>query len=385
MLKSIILFTSYTIKRSIYRSLLPCLYIILLLSCSKKRESFKISNEKIITFGSYNVNQSIYFPEKYIQEITYIPLKRNFNKEYFASINKMKFINGNIFIMDRVKKILSVFDESGEFLQHVGFNDTGPSDYVIISDFDVDSNGFVYLFDGFRDKDRLLIYNSNFELERIEELTFEADVIKVGNEETLFFGLPSWNFGDFEGKKMLITDHEIRNATPFLDYDKEIIETIKIDYQFGRWKDMIYYNKPIDNRVYVFDEEGNYKQVLEFDFGILNVPRGLRHNLEENYEELKYFRYLQNFLVGFDEGYLGSLYDQGAYRVFLIDTIENQIFLGRQSDYYEFLGQFVGFDDGYALSYLDPEYIGEERMEDLPEWVKDHLKGDEFVIRLVKF
>lgn len=366
------------------KKFLSHILIILLMACSNRQESAVEGDKISISFSSFKINESNYFPEKYIKEFIYIPIKRDFGQDYFGFIDKIKFKNGNIFIMDRSKKILSVFNENGRFLQHVGVDGKRPSDYKIISDFDVDENGFVYLLDGYMDKDRLLIYNSNFELERIEELSFEADVIKVGNEKSLFFGLSSWNQGDFMGKKILITNDEIKNAIPFLDYDEELIETIKIDYQFGSWKNRTYYNKPIDNSVHVFDEEGNFKEVLDFDFGILNVPNGLKNNLEENIEALKNFRYLKNFVVGFDKGYLGSLYDQGDYRIFLIDTQENRIFMGQRLDYYGFSGQFVGFDDGYVLSYLNPEFVGDYTLNDLPEAVVKHLQEDEFVIRLLK-
>lgn len=354
-------------------------------ACSDKKEKVFVANERIISFSSFDIKQADYFPEEFIREVRYIPIKRDFDKDYFTFIDKVKYKNGKVYILDKSKKILSIFDESGQFLQNIGRQGTGPQDFMAISDFDLTNDGQVYLLDGFRDKDRLFVYDADHDLVGAMNLSFEADVVKVNEDGSLLFGLSSWNFGDFKGKKILRTDNELTDKFAMLDFDEGLNESIWMDYQFGSHGSEIYYNKPIDNRVHVFDQKGYLKQVLRFDFGLLNVPDQLKHNLEENFEEIKNFRYMRNFLVGFDKGYLGSLYDQGTSRVFLMDTLENQIYLGAQTDYYGFLGQFVGFDDGYALSYLDPEYIGEETMEDLPEWVKDHLRGDEFVIRLVKF
>lgn len=354
-------------------------------ACSDKKEEVFSANERTIFFSSFDIKQADYFPGEFIREIKYIPTKRDFNNDYFTFIDKIKYNNGKVYILDKSKKILSTFDESGKFLQNIGRKGTGPQDFMAISDFDLTNNGQVYLLDGFRDKDRLFIYDADHDLERSMELSFEADVVKVTREGSILFGLSSWNFGDFKGKRILRTDDNLKYNFAILDFDEGLNETIWMDYQFGSYGPEIYYNKPIDNKVHVFDQKGHIKQVLKFDFGMLNVPDQLKQNLEENFEEIKNFRYMRNFLVGFDRGYLGSLYDQGAYRVFLIDTIENQIFLGPQSDYYSFLGQFVGFDSGFVLSYLDPEYIGEEAMENLPELVKEHLNEDEFVVRLMKF
>jgi hypothetical protein len=339
---------------------------------------------KSISISSFKINQVNFLPSEYIRDTVYILVKRDYSKENFSFIDKIQYKDNKFFIIDKSNKVLSVFDKKGDFIQNIGTFGNGPSELRAISDFDVDESGAIYILDGFRDKDRLFIYDSKFELQKVEELPFEADVVKATTKGYLLFGLSSWNMGDFEGSKILRTDMDLGNAKPILKFDEELIESIWMDYQFGFAGSDVYYNKPIDNNVHIFDEEGMLKRILAFDFNDLNVPNNLKNNLEENMEEIRNFRYLSNFLVSFDKGYLGSLYDQGDYRVFLMDTIKDQLFMGEKLDFYGFTGQFVGCEKGHVITYFDPEYVGEENFNDLPEFVIEHLKADEFVIRLLK-
>lgn len=194
--------------------------LVLSFGCSDENGTAFDGTTKSISISSFEVQQTKFLPKEYVLETEYILLKRDYKKDNFSFIDKIQFKENKFFIIDKSKKVLSVFDKKGDHLQNIGVFGNGPDELMAISDFDVDESGAVYILDGFRDKDRLFIFDSISELQKVEELPFEADVVKVTADGCLLFGLSSWNMGDFEGRKILKTDLKLGNVKPYLRFDE---------------------------------------------------------------------------------------------------------------------------------------------------------------------
>ncbi|WP_163381989.1 hypothetical protein [Cyclobacterium sp. SYSU L10401] len=83
-----------------------CSLCVFLSACSDKKEDVFGANERIISFSSFDIKQTDYFPEEFIRELRYIPIKRDFDKDYFTFIDKIKYNNGKVYILDKSKKSL---------------------------------------------------------------------------------------------------------------------------------------------------------------------------------------------------------------------------------------------------------------------------------------
>lgn len=73
-----------------------------------------------------------------------------------GKIIKTKIYKGKMFILDELKSLF-VFNTNGKFLYEIGKRGKGPGEYLELRDFDIDSNGNVYILD-FR---RILMYKND--------------------------------------------------------------------------------------------------------------------------------------------------------------------------------------------------------------------------------
>ncbi|HIX74794.1 MAG TPA: 6-bladed beta-propeller [Candidatus Parabacteroides intestinipullorum] len=203
--------------------------------------------------------------ERPIQE-EYVLLRSKSSETDFSKPKKILVQNEKIFILDSARPTkLVVFSREGEGLAQVGTRGEGPQEYLSIADFDVADDGKIYFIDG--QSDKLFCFNEDFSFAYTKELPFEADILKAVSDGFLF-GLSSWNTGECEGAKIIRTDGELNVQERFLEYDEYTDPAFWISgYTFIRTRDGIVYNQTIDNHIYQFDPDGNYKGSVNMDFG----------------------------------------------------------------------------------------------------------------------
>jgi hypothetical protein len=122
--------------------------IILAILCScgtkkQKRHDNEIDVQMIDLFGLDTLKQDL-LP---IEECNYITLETN--KEcLIGKISQIYLNDDKIFVFDyKYSKSLFVFDMNGNFLYKVGREGKGPSEYLVVNNFDVDNLGNIYLHD----------------------------------------------------------------------------------------------------------------------------------------------------------------------------------------------------------------------------------------------
>jgi len=116
--------------------------LVIVFSC-KSTPDYTLKNDKC---------KEILVPERinnYLQidsifaNIRVIPLETN-NNCLIGQIAKAQFYDEKIFLLDSFRKLL-VFDAKGKFLYNVGKVGRGPGEYPEIRDFDLDTNGNIYI------------------------------------------------------------------------------------------------------------------------------------------------------------------------------------------------------------------------------------------------
>ena len=148
----------------------------------------------------------------------YVLLNDSSEKSLFGRPDKIEIQNGYIYIADQRMRVLVVYDINGKVVTSVGRRGQGPAEYVNLTDFDVDSVGNICILDGRLDK--VLFYDSNFQFIREKALSFEADIIQFVQHGKMLCGLSSWNRGEHEGDKIVMTDIDMNVMNTFLQYDK---------------------------------------------------------------------------------------------------------------------------------------------------------------------
>ena len=93
-----------------------------------------------------------------IKHIQYIPLETS-QGCLIGYVDKVLFRDQRIYVADFHQTMaLFVFDMNGKFLFKIAMRGNGPEEYISFKDFDIQSNGEIYIFDQFGRK--FLIYNN---------------------------------------------------------------------------------------------------------------------------------------------------------------------------------------------------------------------------------
>lgn len=123
------------------------LLFLLVYACTKK------NTEKAVKIPVCEINYS--FMKKSdlkdflrSRDCTYILLNDSAGRASFGRTDKVKIINGLIYILDGRLRTLAVYTINGDAVTTVGKRGQGPAEFVNTSEFDVDSLGNICVLDG---------------------------------------------------------------------------------------------------------------------------------------------------------------------------------------------------------------------------------------------
>jgi len=109
-------------------------------SCSSSNSSednIMIDVESVVGKGS------IHKASDFIKEIKYIPLETNSNS-MVGDISNLIVMNNKMYVRDN-KNVITIFDMNGKYLNTLNRVGRGPEEYMAISDFEVASNGNIFI------------------------------------------------------------------------------------------------------------------------------------------------------------------------------------------------------------------------------------------------
>lgn len=300
-------------KRSIF-----LLVVILFISCGNNSQQQSNSD---IEIDKIQLNDDCFDEIKtgLIDSIRILKLNEN-EKSYFVSISKLMVHNDTLYVFDRFgKNLLVSFDRNGNYITTFSQKGGGPKEYVRLWDFDVDSK-YVYLYD--RATQKMLYYDHAGNFVKSNSTSFRGDAFVVLQNNEYLFSLAKEN----NNPKVCITDSTLTITKTLLSYQKEDIDDRMTDNLFQRVNNTIYYNKVVNDSVYVFSDQGDMQKCYYFKFNNRNVPDDEKQSYDKlvsskGKEEYVYFNdcpmALNNFIVG-------SVFQNGNKGTFLYDTEKNK-------------------------------------------------------------
>lgn len=356
-----------------YLLLIYCVY-----SCNKKSDENVYSD--YILIDNYEEVEIDEIPSKFIDNKKYIHLYSDDVNLQFKEITKIMIMDDLVYILDEVSRNLLIYDKkTGEALRSVGRRGSGPDEYILISDFDVDNDGNIYMIDG--NLDKLFIYKNDLSQTISKKLPFEADIIKVLDNGNFLFGLSSWNKGENKGDLVVLTNKKLETLNTLVVYDKFVDDAFWIsNFYFTSTNSHILLNRPPYNTVYKINNLGVVENSIFFDFGRLEVPKKEKANIEENLQKFENYNLLKWRTVVEESYIIGTFRKKGKTRPFFIDRISDILYLypeRRVSDN----SDVAGYYDETLISYIIP---GSEKAEsiNLPQDIKKVLDKGDFVLCL---
>jgi hypothetical protein len=354
---------------------------ILICGCGERVNNtpiFDVPNE-LIDFYSFKLHENIYIPDELIQEKTYIKLDST-DDALFRKIDKIKIVDDKIYISDWKLRKLLAFNMDGSFAGLVGRRGQGPGEYLQVTDFDVDTNGTVYIIDGQADK--LFIFDSAFQFISVTKLPFEVGIIQLLSDNRYLLGLSSWDRG--ETWKVAVTTTDFETLDKCLPYDEYYDNAMWIsDYNFMQTENHILYNKQIDNNVYAFSFDGKLEKIYQFDFGSKNVPNEYKKAIEANMDGFRSRCCLKCFVIVNERYCIGTLWDELQTKTFIIDRNSNELYISKEIAR-EDRSYLTGYYDNQIITYIYPGKYDDIQSQDLPNDVKEHVENDNFVLCLYK-
>jgi hypothetical protein len=251
-----------------------------------------------------------------------IPL--HFSEEmYLKKIDIFKVYNKKFYVADKYWRDanLIVFDSDGMPISTIGRRGRGPGEYFNIADFDIDSNGNIHLIDG--NTNHLLLFTADYRFIETIKLPFSVDLIKCLDNGNYLLALSSWNTGEYENDMLVITDKKFNVLESVIKYDKSVVDNnlrLSSSHFVEAFGKIFFKQANIDDRVYVMNQDGHLNLIYHFDFGSQKVPYAYRSNLEPYFDArtLHNYRTLINFTIVNERYVLGTMWDKGITKVFLL-------------------------------------------------------------------
>lgn len=361
-----------------------CLFIslIFILSIGCKKQINTVEPSEIIIFEQSADKIPIEkVKDNFFEAPRYIKLESENKATLFGRIDQVKIQNDTIYILDEGIKSLLVYGADGKSIGKVGVYGQGPREYLDIASFDVDASGTIYTIDGRLDK--LFIYDKNFNYLSSTELPFEVDQIQVLENGGYMFALSSWNKKECEGKKIAVTDRNLKVLQTYFIYDEYRDDNYWISgYEFIKTNDYIIYNRPIDDHIHLFSLNGELIRTIRMDFGDRTVPDEIKKDIEKNLKEFENYCLLKNFTVITLHFILGTLWEHCQNKIFIQDRSTGAFYTSKKLENSDNT-LLTGFCGSTMVSFLDPDFYEEETFEEqLPGDVIEHLKNGNFVISL---
>lgn len=356
--------------------------LIFILSVGCKERGNRIESSEVIIFKQPADKLSIEeTKDLFFEAPRYIKLESENKAALFGRIDQIKVRKDRIYILDGRIKSLLVYGIDGKFIGKVGMYGQGPHEYLDIAGFDVDASGTIYMIDGRLDK--LFVYDKDFNYLSSFELPFEADQIQVLENGGYMFALSSWNKKACEGKKIAVTDGDLKVLQTYFAYDEYRDDNYWISgYEFIKTKDYILYNRPIDDHIHLFSLNGEFIQTIRMDFGDLTVPDEIKKDVERNLKEFEKYCLLKNFTVVTSRFLAGTLWEHGQNKIFILDRKTGVFHTSKKLENSDNT-LLTGFCGATMISFMDPDLYDEEAYErQLPDDVIEHLKNGNFVISL---
>ncbi len=129
------------------------------LTSSDSVPSFEFTSDRPIEITLPKENVRL-MPSEAFEVAYYLPLETN-DSCLLSRIQTIIFENNLLFILDSNKKVLTIFDHTGKFINRIQHAGNGPNEYYRIGAFDV-KDSLIYILDDMRDKMHAFTFNGQW-------------------------------------------------------------------------------------------------------------------------------------------------------------------------------------------------------------------------------
>jgi len=357
--------------------------VLLLPSCARQKsfEAASLSDVSILI----DLNSVETVPLK-LGNIRYVPLETS-DECLIGRANKVLVKHGKIYVADFYQAMsLFVFDLEGKFLFKIARRGQGPNEYISFRDFDIHSNGDIYILDNHGQK--IMVLNSEEEqLRQIKlEMYYPFSNLCVIDDKMYWAKF-------MHGKRVAdlgVYDMENEQLT-FLLKDEKFLYDIHValtSYKFYYSPENTYYSPPQSEIIYALKSDGIYPAI-----GIKNLPIPPPEVMEEweRNKETQEFSiiYSSYFLEGmniYETDYFISIgYTIGmSWRTLLYDKRSNsaRIVLGEEY-FYKTGSTNINGSTGkefFNVVSFDPDNVPNKRILESREELKNWSEEDNPVI-----
>ncbi|MDR1097536.1 MAG: 6-bladed beta-propeller [Tannerella sp.] len=264
-------------------TLFSILSILMMQSCVNQEASNDVFKDVPIVINIDTVKSNPLNSLKF-SHIRYIPLETD-EECLIGFANKILIRDSRIYVADFHKAMaLFVFDMNGKFLFKIARRGQGVGEYVSFRDFDIQTNGDLYMFDQHRKK--ILIYNSAGEYLReiysdfyfskfclVNNRMYWSELIERGNT---FANLVAYDMTD-KRTEFILKDEKFLHNEGIINFS---------DYNFYYSPDnTVYYSPKFSEIIYSIGENGVYPAI-----GVKNLKIPPKHIIDGWLQENDIFK-----------------------------------------------------------------------------------------------
>ncbi|GHT23624.1 hypothetical protein FACS189430_07190 [Bacteroidia bacterium] len=368
-----------------YFIVMLCFYS--LLSChNNERRSFK--NEVLPERILFTLHKDFEIHD-IVEDVQYIKLEDS-EMSIFSSIDKLIIKDNKIYILDITgPKALLVFDMNGKFLYRIGRQGNGPGEYAhSLINFDVDNNHNVHLYD--YAKRNMMIFDENGKFIQSFKSAFSFNDFCLLPDNKYLLSLDIYERNN-QNKKIMLTSDLQKVGLSYFDFNKDY-KNDKLNIRSFQYNNGdISYMLPVNDTLFIFNQEGNIYKAYFFDFDGKNMPENLKNDYEKAVQARKYgsFRYIFNTPICIKDYIFTEMIIANQKYVSVFNIVNHQsTFELLSPETYSITNinmPLCTVTDSFIVSYLDPDtFAAVEDKISISSELKEHLANGGFILCLNK-
>jgi hypothetical protein len=333
---------------------------------------------EIVDFHDYVEKPLSELGDKFYTDKRYVALRADEQNMMIGPIMKVVIYGEKLFVAEDMfsaagrnpNQKLVVHDAEGQAIAKVGNKGRGPGEYMQITDFDVDRQGRVHLYDGNVGAKKIFIFDTDYRFVEEKQLPFSIDIMKCTPDGGYLFVLSTWDKSELTGKRFVKTDADLNVVATAGEYNMEQIDNNFVlgDGSLVATPDGYYCQRAPDETLYLLNEEADIEKRWFFDFGRYSIPIESRDNLEPIMmtDGRKSYRFIRNLVTPWGKYILGTMNDGDVFnKSFAYDTGAGINYTTtNESDFHNF-GSILTITDGRLVTIF-PYFDGETFPADLP-------------------
>ncbi len=268
--------------------LLFCSIIILFAGCRQNSPVYE--NATDVAIADFKKVEAVSPSEIYGTEPAYIRLETTDSALFsFRDIEKVVIEDNLIYILESTFKKLIVYDMDGAPVKVIDYRGRGPKEYLQITDFDVDKDGYIWIADA--QKNVLYKYGKDCKVVSAQLYPYEVNKIRCLDSGGFIFQIGSWDDSYLSGCELVVADSSLNVKSKLLKYPKDKNMDIVFKTTISDNGEDCFYMDPISDYLFNLSSDGEISAIYHLDFGSRTVPDDIRKDIGKNYSRLKNYSF----------------------------------------------------------------------------------------------